>query len=150
MTFPSANILERCAVRPASSRRASADAICARSTPASSSTSTWPSRAICPDSNRILLTVPGTSLLTETLRRLEMLPTAATVVSQFSCLGSRRSHRLGGRAARHHLLAHRHERADLRSLDSDQNADDDQQAGRHQQVSFQSSLSRHGAKSKAA
>ena len=88
MTFPSASILERCAVRPASSRRASADAICARSTPASSSTSTWPSRAICPDSNRILLTVPGTSLLTETLRRLEMLPTAATVVSQFSAFAT--------------------------------------------------------------
>jgi hypothetical protein len=36
-----------------------------------------------------LLTVPATSALTATLRRLEMLPTADTVVSHFSaCAGA--------------------------------------------------------------
>ena len=37
-----------------------------------------------PDSKRILLTMPGTSLLTLTLLRLETLPTADSVVSQVS------------------------------------------------------------------
>ena len=84
MTLPAASLRERSAFRFARSLRASADAICARSTSASSSTSIWPSLAICPDSKRILLTVPGTSALTATFRRLEMLPTADTVVSQVS------------------------------------------------------------------
>ena len=84
MTFPCASTADRFAVRSARSRRASADASWARSTPASSSTSTWPSRAMLPDSKRILLTMPGTSLLTFTLLRLETLPTADSVVSQVS------------------------------------------------------------------
>src|SRR4029079_4486214 len=46
MTLPAASLRERSALRVARSRRASTDAICARSTPASSSTRIWPSFAI--------------------------------------------------------------------------------------------------------
>ena len=149
MTFPAASFFERSALRAASSRRAPADSIWARSTSASSSTRICPSRAICPDSKRILLTVPAISLLTATFRRLEMLPIADTPVSQGSALAARRSDRLRRRTGRLHLLAHRHELADLGALDSRQQADDDQEAGRHHQVSFPSAVSRHAPSLKA-
>ena len=43
-----------------------------------------------------MLTVPGTSLLTATLRRLEMLPTAETVVSQVSACAAAEPTASGG------------------------------------------------------
>ena len=148
MTFPCASTLERCAVFPASSRRDSAEASCARSTSASSSMRIWPSFAICPDSNLILVTVPGTSLLTATLRRPEMLPTAEIVALPGLGLRHRRADRLGRRPGLLHFLAHRHQLADLGDLDSRQDSDEDQQSDSHQQIAFHSSGLLHGAKSK--
>ena len=130
MTFPCASTAERFAVRSARSRRASADASCARSTLASSSTSTWPSRAMLPDSKRILLTIPGTSLLTSTLLRLGDAADRRQRGLPGLALRHRGADRLGRRPHLLHLLAHADERADLRPLDPAQQ-DDEQQETAH-------------------
>ena len=64
----------RVAVVEAKFCRARRDASCARSTLASSSTSTWPARTFAPDSNRMARTTPGISLLIVTPRPAATLP----------------------------------------------------------------------------
>jgi hypothetical protein len=91
---------ERRAVSSAFASRARADASCARSGRASSSTRTWPRFTTSPESKPSRTTRPGASLLTATLLTPLTLPTAARLDSHvFACATAELTASGGGPAA---------------------------------------------------